>query len=53
MSQPNGIELATTPLLSTGVSLHYAEQGDQAGEAIRYRCEYLKTYTGPPSGKAC
>ena len=53
MSQPNGIEFATTPLLSTGVSLHYAEQGDRAGEAIRYRCDYLKTYVGPPSGKAC
>jgi non-heme chloroperoxidase len=34
MSQPNGIEFATTPLLSTGVSLRYAEQGDQGGEAI-------------------
>jgi non-heme chloroperoxidase len=34
MSQPNGIEFATTPLLSTGVRLHYAERGDRRGEAI-------------------
>ena len=34
MSQPNSIEFATTPLLSTGVRLHYAERGDRAGEAI-------------------
>ena len=34
MSQPNGVEFATTPLLSTGVRLHYAERGDPAGEAI-------------------
>ena len=26
MSQPNGIEFATTPLLSTDVRLHYAER---------------------------
>ena len=34
MSQPNSIEFATTPLLSTGVRLHYAERGDREGEAI-------------------
>src|ERR687898_2450816 len=44
MSQPNGIEFATTPLLSTGVSLHYAEQGDQAGEAIVFLHGYSDSW---------
>jgi alpha-beta hydrolase superfamily lysophospholipase len=33
MHQPNGVEFATTRL-RTGVTLHYAEQGDPTGEAI-------------------
>jgi non-heme chloroperoxidase len=44
MSQPNGIEFATTPLISTGVSLHYAEQGDQAGEAIVFLHGYSDSW---------
>jgi non-heme chloroperoxidase len=44
MNQPNGIEFATTPLLSTGVSLHYAEQGDQAGEAIVFLHGYSDSW---------
>jgi non-heme chloroperoxidase len=44
MSQPNGIEFATTPLLSTGVSLRYAEQGDQAGEAIVFLHGYSDSW---------
>ncbi len=44
MSQPNGIEFATTPLLSTGVSLHHAEQGDQAGEAIVFLHGYSDSW---------
>jgi non-heme chloroperoxidase len=44
MSQPNGIEFATTPLLSTGVSLHYAEQGDRAGEAIVFLHGYSDSW---------
>jgi non-heme chloroperoxidase len=44
MSQPNGIEFATTPLLSTGVSLHYAGQGDQAGEAIVFLHGYSDSW---------
>jgi pimeloyl-ACP methyl ester carboxylesterase len=44
MSQPNGIEFATTPLLSTGVSLHYAEQGDKAGEAIVFLHGYSDSW---------
>jgi len=34
MNQKDGVEFATTPLLSTGVRLHYAERGDPGGEAI-------------------
>ena len=34
MSQPNGIQFATTPLLSTGVRLYYAQRGNRGGEAI-------------------
>jgi pimeloyl-ACP methyl ester carboxylesterase len=34
MNQKDGVEFATTPLLSTGVRLRYAERGDPRGEAI-------------------
>jgi non-heme chloroperoxidase len=44
MSQPNGIELATTPLLSTGVRLHYAERGAQGGEAIIFLHGYTDSW---------
>ncbi len=44
MSQPNGIEFATTPLLSTGVRLHYAEQGDPTGEAIIFLHGYSDSW---------
>jgi non-heme chloroperoxidase len=44
MSQPNGIEFARTPLLSTGVRLHYAERGDQAGEAIIFLHGYSDSW---------
>jgi hypothetical protein len=33
MHQPSDVQLSTTQL-ATGVSLHYAEQGAQSGEAI-------------------
>jgi non-heme chloroperoxidase len=44
MSQPNGIELATTPLLSTGVRLHYAERGARGGEAIIFLHGYSDSW---------
>src|SRR3712207_3952404 len=44
MSQPNGIEFATTRLLSTGVCLHYAERGDQGGEAIVFLHGYSDSW---------
>jgi non-heme chloroperoxidase len=44
MSQPNGIEFATTPPLSTGVSLHYAERGDRRGEAILFLHGYSDSW---------
>jgi non-heme chloroperoxidase len=44
MSQPNGIGFATTPLLSTGVRLHYAEHGDPAGEAIIFLHGYSDSW---------
>ena len=44
MSQPNGIEFATTPLLSTGVRLHYAERGDRKGEAIIFLHAYTDSW---------
>src|SRR5829696_3655348 len=45
MSQPNGIEFATTPLLSTGVHLHYAERGDRRGEAIIFLHGYSDSWS--------
>jgi hypothetical protein len=32
MNQKDGVEFATTTLLSTGVRLHYAERGDPGGK---------------------
>ncbi len=34
MHQPSDVKFATTPLLSTDVTLRYAERSDQSGEAI-------------------
>jgi non-heme chloroperoxidase len=42
--QPNGIAFATTPLLSTGVRLHYAERGDRRGEAIIFLHGYSDSW---------
>jgi pimeloyl-ACP methyl ester carboxylesterase len=44
MNQPNGVEFATTPLLSTGVRLHYAERGDPTGEAIVFLHGYSDSW---------
>jgi non-heme chloroperoxidase len=43
MYQPHGIEFATTRL-STGVRLHYAEQGDPAGEVIVFLHAYVDSW---------
>jgi non-heme chloroperoxidase len=44
MNQPNGIRFATTPLLSTGVRLHYAERGARGGEAIIFLHGYADSW---------
>jgi non-heme chloroperoxidase len=44
MNQPNVVEFATTPLLSTGVRLHYAERGDRGGEAIVFLHGYTDSW---------
>ena len=44
MNQPNSIEFATTPLLSTGVRLHHAERGDREGEAIIFLHGYSDSW---------
>ena len=44
MNQPNGIRFATTPLLSTGVRLHYAERGARGGEAIIFLHGYTDSW---------
>jgi pimeloyl-ACP methyl ester carboxylesterase len=44
MSQPNGVKFATTPLLSTGVRLHYAQRGDRGGEAIVFLHGYSDSW---------
>jgi non-heme chloroperoxidase len=44
MSQPNGIQFATTPLLSTGVRLHYAQRGNRGGEAIIFLHGYSDSW---------
>jgi non-heme chloroperoxidase len=43
MHQPNGVELATTRL-STGLRVHYAEQGDREGEAILFLHAYVDSW---------
>jgi non-heme chloroperoxidase len=44
MSVDESIQFATTPPLSTGVRLHHAEQGDQAGEAIIFLHGYSDSW---------
>jgi non-heme chloroperoxidase len=44
MHQPNDVQFATTPPLSTGVRLHYAERGDRAGEAIIFLHGYSDSW---------
>jgi non-heme chloroperoxidase len=41
--QPNGAEFATTRL-STGLRVHYAEQGDREGEAIVFLHAYVDSW---------
>jgi len=43
MHQPNDVKFATTRL-TTDVTLHYAEQGDQAGEAIIFLHGYSDSW---------
>jgi pimeloyl-ACP methyl ester carboxylesterase len=43
MHQPNGVEFATTHL-ATGLRVHYAEQGDQEGEAIVFLHAYVDSW---------
>jgi len=43
MNQPNDVQFATTQL-STGVTLHYAEQGDPTGEAIIFLHGYSDSW---------
>ncbi len=43
MNQPNDVQFATTHL-STGVTLHYAEQGDPTGEAIIFLHGYSDSW---------
>jgi pimeloyl-ACP methyl ester carboxylesterase len=43
MHQPNGVDFATTPL-STGLRVHYAEQGDRDGEAIIFLHAYVDSW---------
>jgi non-heme chloroperoxidase len=44
MNRPNDLHFATTPLLSRGVRLHYAERGDQAGQAIVFLHGYSDSW---------
>jgi pimeloyl-ACP methyl ester carboxylesterase len=43
MHQPNGVDFATTHL-STGLRVHYAEQGDREGEAIVFLHAYVDSW---------
>ena len=43
MRQPDGVEFATTRL-STGLRVHYAEQGDRTGEAIVFLHAYVDSW---------
>ena len=44
MNRPNDLHFATTPLLSRGVRLHYAERGDPTGEAIVFLHGYSDSW---------
>ncbi len=44
MHQPNDVQFATTPPLSTGLRLHYAERGDRGGEAIIFLHGYSDSW---------
>jgi non-heme chloroperoxidase len=44
MQQQNELKFATTPPLSTGVRLHYAERGDPTGEAIIFLHGYSDSW---------
>jgi non-heme chloroperoxidase len=44
MQQQNELKFATTPRLSTGVRLHYAERGDPTGEAIIFLHGYTDSW---------
>jgi non-heme chloroperoxidase len=44
MHQPSDVKFATTPPLSTDVTLHYAEQGDREGEAIIFLHGYSDSW---------
>src|SRR3712207_603171 len=44
MHQPNNVQFARTPPLSTGVRLHYAEQGDRAGKTIIFLHGYSDSW---------
>ena len=44
MSQPNSIQFATTPLLSTGVRLHYTQRGNRGGDAIIFLHGYSDSW---------
>jgi non-heme chloroperoxidase len=44
MHQQNDVQFATTPHLSTGVRLHYAEHGDPTGEAIVFLHGYSDSW---------
>src|ERR671911_1627382 len=43
MNQPNGVEFTTTRL-TTGLQVHYAEQGDREGEAIVFLHAYVDSW---------
>ena len=43
MNQPKGVEFATIDL-STGVQVHYAEQGDREGEAVVFLHAYVDSW---------
>jgi pimeloyl-ACP methyl ester carboxylesterase len=43
MHQPNGVEFATTHLM-TDVTLHYAERGDRTGEVIVFLHAYVDSW---------
>jgi len=44
MHQPNDVQFAATPPLSTGARLHYAERGDRRGDAIIFLHGYSDSW---------